>query len=288
MRKYILLCLISLTWGSQFLFNAWALKYFTPESLGVCRAGIGTVVLSLLLPFFKEPKCQTIHPLRYWSLVAIVGLFEASLPFLLIGWGQQYVSSAVASVITSTVALFALVFVMLFVANEKINTSRIIAIFIGFVGVLILFMPSLLQANWGAHFFAQLSILAGAFCFAVSLILIRKLEMVKAPIKMARDILLCSAVQMILLTAVRGKPFYAGVPDWRAWMAIFMLGIFAGGVVYVLYVKLIRLAGASFASMANYLVPVVGVLLGIGFMHDQPGWNVYIALLVLLFAMLLA
>ncbi|KJR37980.1 EamA family transporter, partial [Vibrio parahaemolyticus] len=39
------------------------------------------------------------------------------------------------------------------------------------------------------------------------------------------------------------------------------LGIFCGGVVYILFMQLIMSKGPAFASLSNYLVPTVGVIL---------------------------
>ncbi|WP_249662443.1 EamA family transporter, partial [Lysinibacillus fusiformis] len=45
-------------------------------------------------------------------------------------------------------------------------------------------------------------------------------------------------------------------------VSIVILGIFHAGIVYMLYNLLIKSEGALLASFSNYIVPVVGVLLG--------------------------
>jgi len=45
--------------------------------------------------------------MRPWlSVFAVVGLINVALPFVLISWSEQYISSGIASILNSTVPLF--------------------------------------------------------------------------------------------------------------------------------------------------------------------------------------
>jgi len=61
-------------------------------------------------------------------------------------------------------------------------------------------------------------------------------------------------------------------------------GAFAGGLVYVLYVRLVGLAGAAFAGFVNYLVPLVGVFLGVVFLQNKLSASAYVSLVILALA----
>ena len=67
-------------------------------------------------------------------------------------------------------------------------------------------------------------------------------------------------------------------------IALLAQGILAGGVVYVLYVRLVNVAGATFAGFANYLVPVVGVFLGVFFLKDHLPLSAYFSILIIALA----
>ena len=53
-----------------------------------------------------------------------------------------------------------------------------------------------------------------------------------------------------------------GAADGPSWGAIVMLGVVNTALAYAIYFRLIADAGATFASLNNYLVPIVGVAAG--------------------------
>lgn len=57
-----------------------------------------------------------------------------------------------------------------------------------------------------------------------------------------------------------------------------------GGIVYVMYVMLIVRAGATFTSLNNYLVPVIGTMIGIGFLGGKLTWGAATALVLIIIA----
>ena len=87
--RYALLFLIALIWGSQFLFNHFALQVFTAESVAWLRAAIGFLTLSFfmaLTPVSRDSKTSKGSASRYWMQIVLVGFFEATLPFFLVAW----------------------------------------------------------------------------------------------------------------------------------------------------------------------------------------------------------
>jgi Protein of unknown function (DUF2568)/EamA-like transporter family len=63
---------------------------------------------------------------------------------------------------------------------------------------------------------------------------------------------------------------------------VLALGVLSTGVAYVLNYRLIQEEGPTAASMANYLTPVVAVLLGIAFVDERLTWNLVIGTAVIL------
>ncbi|MAJ60588.1 MAG: hypothetical protein CBC48_11515 [bacterium TMED88] len=283
-RRYFLLLLIALIWGSQFLLNHLALQTFTPQAVSWLRATIGCLTLTLAMPMIREEVGRAGGGLVYWRQIVLVGFFEATLPFFLVAWGQQHVNSAVAAILMSLVAVFTLFLVMIFVREEPITMGKILGILVGFSGVLVLLWPQLSRSIGGSSLLGSASILAAALSFAISLVLIRRMPEVDAPMRTARNILLCGAVELGFVLIVLRQPLIHQPLELGPVAAITMQGVFAGGVVYVLYVSLVGLAGATFAGFANYLVPLVGVFLGVVFLHDHLSANAYASLAILALA----
>lgn len=65
--------------------------------------------------------------------------------------------------------------------------------------------------------------------------------------------------------------------------SVLVLGVLSTGVAYVLNYRLIQDEGATAASVANYLVPIVAVALGAAVLGEPITWNLFAgAMLVLL------
>jgi len=286
--KYSLLIFIAFIWGSQFMVNKLILLDFNPEGLAFFRALIGCVTLCFFIPFSSEKN----KPLRLTFfeifILFIIGFFEATLPFYLIAYGELYVSSAITSILMASIALFTLCFVILFIKHEKISELKIAGVILGFLGVFILLFPSIHVHQNLLKFWGELAILGGAFCFASSLILIKKFCEKLPPIRTARFILFSAFLQLSLVSlfhAHASHSFWHRTPSLISIVYLLILGIFAAGIVYVLYIILIRKAGAVFTGLTNYLVPLVGVLMGTLILGESLRLSSFIAMGIILLAM---
>ena len=81
--RYVLLILIALIWGSQFLLNDLALEVFTAQAVSWLRATIGFLTLSGFLFILPEAHDNTVSKISYWRRIIMIGFFEATLPFFL-------------------------------------------------------------------------------------------------------------------------------------------------------------------------------------------------------------
>lgn len=282
--RYLLLFSIALIWGSQFLLNDLALQVFTPQAVSWLRAAIGFVILSGFLYILPEANKKPDTGISYWRHIIMVGFFEATLPFFLVAWGQQHVNSAIAAILISLVAIFTLVLVVIFIRSEPVTLGRFIGIALGFAAVIVLLWPQLSQAETSNSLLGSAAILAAALSFAISLILIKSLPDIGAPVKTARDILFCGAIELGAVLLLLGQPLTHHALESNAIIAMTAQGAFAGGLVYVLYVRLVDIAGATFAGFVNYLVPLVGVFLGVIFLHNQLPASACLSLFILILA----
>ena len=60
------------------------------------------------------------------------------------------------------------------------------------------------------------------------------------------------------------------------------LGIVATAIATVVFLKLVTIAGPSFTSFINYLIPLWALLMGVIFLGEQPGPRDVVALVLIL------
>jgi len=271
--NYLLLLGIGLIWGSQYFFIKIALGSFSNVMVMSGRVVIGASVLTLLLNIRKENVAPTQAQHSFLSLLpefVLIGFFEATLPCFLIAWAQQQVPSSVTAILMGTVPLFATILEALFVKDYPISGKKIIAIITGFFGVLVLIGPGLL-ANQCSRSFATMfpiapviALLSASLCFAISVSLIKiRLGNRVAPLRSAQGILIGATMTALPFLFFFSKTWVIHPISHFSCLSLVLLGIFAGGIVYIFYVNLINRAGPSFASSANYLALPIGAFLGI-------------------------
>ncbi|EKE77000.1 DMT family transporter [Gallaecimonas xiamenensis] len=276
LRNYLFLWGVGLIWGSQFLFQQKAVAALPPVWVGAGRALVGALTLIVLCYFLKLKSSR-----RQWAKYHLIGFLEATLPFVAVAWGQQYLDTAVAAILMGTIPFFAIMLSPLLVKGARITLAGLLSVLVGFAGLLVLFAPQLGQgldaSLWGA-----LAIVAASACFAVALLLLKRLDS-EEPLIVARNVLIAASNQLLLL-ALLMAPLGSFAPTDQAVGSVVYLGVMCAGLVYFLYMMLIQKAGPVFASLSNYLVPLVGVILAATLNHEQLATTTWIALAVILSA----
>ena len=118
MRSYLLLLAIGLLWGSQFIFMHQAVAELAPILVAAGRALCGTLTLALLCLLLRLKSEHT--PWRTYMLIA---LLDATLPFIMVAWGQQYVDSAIAAVVMGCIPFVTILMAPLLISGERITKS---------------------------------------------------------------------------------------------------------------------------------------------------------------------
>lgn len=253
--------LVAAIWGSSFLLISVGVKQFTPGQVGLIRCIIAAIGLNIVL--LMRGKRYPTDP-KIWFAIVLIGIGNASLPYWLIGMSEQIITSSLASVIQATVPLFSLVIAHFMLADERINTQKIIGLLVGFVGVAIL---ALHRGSVGGEIVGVLLMVLASFfygLFAVynRLTLSSRLE----PIVIAGTTFIVAAISAVVFVVI--EPMFGIAPassepiTTDAWLAVIALGIFNTFVAYLFFYYIIRELGAFRATSVTYVVPVFGVTLG--------------------------
>jgi drug/metabolite transporter (DMT)-like permease len=282
--KYIFLILIGLIWGSQYVFNAIALQDFSAFGLTAWRMFIGFLTLSLLIYIIPSQRVQSLSlTKKLVFLFIVIGAVEAAIPFWLIGYGQMRISSSIAAIIMGMIPMITVLLELTFKKDHKTSVYEIIGMTLAFVGLIILVNPS--ADDFAGAFIGYVAIFMAASCFAVALILMEKIPKEISSIHATRFILGIYAVPMLLI-------WYIGNPslptDTNSILSVLIIGIFSSGIVYILYLTLIRISGPTFTSLSNYIVPLVGTFMGVWFLSEPFTANIAFALLFIVIGLFIA
>ena len=271
MRNFLSLLVLALLWGPSFFFIKIAVSEIPPFTLVLGRVGIAAGLLYLLLRW-QGQRFPKFGP--FWGHFAVIGFFSNALPFTLFNWSELHISSALASILNGTTPLFTLVLAHFFVADDRMTPLKSVGALVGFGGLILLIGPALL-AGVHATTLGLLAATAAAFSYGVALVYVRKNLRGLPPLVGPTAQLLAATIYVAPLALIVDRPFSRALPSWEAIGAVLFLAVLGTGLAFVLYYRLIEHTSATFVSMVTYLVPVVGLALGVFILHERPGWNAY-------------
>lgn len=279
-RALVLLLVLALLWSTGFTLTKVAVDTVPPITVVAVRVVLASIIL---WPYLRLSGRSLPGRDGQWGLYVLLALTGNVLPFFVIGWAQMRVDSGLAAILIGTMPLITLALAAIFARDEPINPTRIAGFMLGFLGVLMLFGPRSL-AGLESDLAAQLALIVGATLFAINMLLTRRLtgDITAA----AAAVSVASAVIAVPLSLAIDRPWQLA-PSSQSVMAIVTLGVFASAIATIVFFQLVRLAGATATAMVNYLIPGLGVLWGVLFLGERPGWPELAALALIVCALML-
>lgn len=272
------LLLLTVFWGTAFMFNELALSSFGPSVLVAGRVLLAAACLFALL---RLTGVRLPPPGPAWLPLGAMALLGTVLPFHLTAWAQQHIDSAVAGVLMAVMPLFVLTLAHIFVPGARITPPRALGFAMGFAGVAVLIGPDALRGLSGnTTLLGSLAVLGAAFSYALNTVLARRVA-VSDPLALATGTLLAASV-LAMPTAIVATPSTSLAPSGVAVGAVLFLGLLSTGLATVLYFRLIQGPGPTFVSLVNYIVPGWAVIAGALVLGEALTVHVYAGLALIL------
>ncbi|MEC3982022.1 DMT family transporter [Amycolatopsis sp. H20-H5] len=267
---------LALMWGSSFFWIKLGLDAFSPVQLVLARLVFGAAVLLLIC---KLQRDRLPSDRKIWLHLTVAAFFHNALPFLLFAVGETTVDSGITGVLNSTTPLWVLVVAPLMGATGRMTGARVAGLVIGLAGILLIFEPWHASGllSWGA-----LACLAAAASYGFAFVYEgRYLSGTGvSPVALSGGQMLV-AIGFVLFAL----PFGGFAPVHLSTgpvLAVVVLGIGSTGIAFALNYQLLASEGAVAASVVGYLLPVVSVLLGALFLHEQLNPQVIAGMVVVL------
>jgi len=257
-------------WGASYTLIKLSLAGLSPSQLVLGRLLLGALLL-LVVARARTLRLPAFGPV--WGHFVVSSALGMVAPFLLLAWGEQHTSAAMAGTIIAALPLVTMAFVSIILPTETINSRKLAGMVIGFAGTVLVISPW--RADSG-QLGAQLAVLAAATCYAAQTVYVRKFlsPLGLPPLVLAASQLLVALFEQLLIT-----PFMPWqTPVWTPSVigSTVVLGFLGTGIGYVLYFRLISELGATTASAVNYLVPVAALVISSVGLHDETTWNMWL------------
>ncbi len=262
---WALLVLLSIIWGSSFLFGRILMLEWPPFAVAFLRVSIAAAGLWC---FLLVSRRYILAIAKLAPQLLIMGILNNVIPFSLILIGQREIGSGLASVVNAMTPVWTLLIAHLATSDEKISGSKLLGIALGFGGVAVLvgsdFLSGLEASAW-----AQIAVLGATISYGCAAVYGKRFAGTD-PVSISTGQLTASSMIMLPLVWLLEGGF-GGMTAQSAelWASMLALALLCTALAYVLYFKILSSAGATTVSLVTFLVPVSAILLGGVFLGER-------------------
>lgn len=280
---------VYLVWGSTYFFILKALEGFPPFLLGALRFIIAGFIM-LAWCYIIGEKLFVVKDIKKSAVSGLLMLFAGTGVVI---WVEQYMASAFVAILISTAPLW---FVIMDKPKWKENFTNkftLAGLFIGFVGILMLFKEKVSGAFNGEDQSVQIGsmllLLAGSLSWTAGSIYSKyKATSGSNKVNVGWQMLV-AGIPFVPLSFIRGEPQHV---QWQsissdAWLSLFFLIFFGSIAAFTAYVWLLQVRSAAQVSTYAYVNPVVAVLLGVFFASEKVSLFQILGLVIILSSVLL-
>ena len=275
-RAWAEMPVLALIWGGSFLSIRIALDEISPLMSVAHRVTWAMLVLWVVVAVMRIPLPRNS---RIWFTFLVMGLLNNVIPFGLMAWGQLHIESGLTSILNAFTAVVGVVMAALFFSDERLMPRKIIGVVLGFFGVAVAIGLENFK-NFDLRSLAQLAVIGGTVAYAVAGVWARK-NLVGMPPQLAAAGMLTGAtvIMLPLVYFVEGLPTFDLQP--RTLVAIGYYAVIATAAAYLLYYRVLAMAGSGNLMLVTLLVAPVAITLGAVVLGEKLSANALIGFVIL-------
>ena len=250
-----------------------ALSPYQVASLRIVFSGI--VLLPSAIKYFK------LIPKDKIGIIFLSGTLGSLLPAYLFCVAEEGIDSALAGTLNSLTPIFVIITgALLF--KTKATKNKVLGIIISFTGsILLLLSKGHMQENQNLLYVSYV-VLATIF-YGINVNMVHRHLSQIGSLQIAAVALTLNAVPALIVLTFTGY-FNLSFTDRGVLLstgASALLGILGTAVASVIFYMLVKRAGAIFASMVTYGIPVVAIIWGVIY-KEEIGWKQVLCLILIL------
>jgi drug/metabolite transporter (DMT)-like permease len=274
--------MLSVIWGSSFIMMKEGLLFldaFQVASLRIIFSGI--VLLPWAIKHFKS------IPINKLGIIFMSGVLGSLLPAYLFCVAEMGIDGALAGTLNSLTPIFVIITGALFFSS-KTSTNKVLGILTAFTGsILLLISKGHMHESQNLIYISYVVLATIFYGFNVNMVY-RHLKDIGS-LQIAAVALTLNAIPALIVLYFTGY-FSLPLTDGKILYSTFhaaLLGILGTAIASVIFYKLVKSAGAVFASMVTYGIPIIANIWGIIY-GEQVGWIQFACLMLILLGVYIA
>ncbi len=255
-KKYafILFICIIVIWGANWTVTKLIVQSIPPIWSACMRSLIAAVALFLLQGVTKQcivPKRQDL------PAIIMLGVFQMTIFATLMSIGLQYTSVGRSVILGYTIPLWVTP-AAIFILKEPVDKLRLFGVFLGVIGVGIIFSPAITSLQADSNLLGSAALLAASFSWAISIMGIKMVTWHSTPFQLAPwQALVATMLTGTLAFSLEGIPTITWTSD-LVWLLAYT-GLLATAFGFWAITVMNRYLSAITMSLALLATPIFGM-----------------------------
>lgn len=255
---YAAMCLI---WGSTWMAIKVGLRGAPPLTSIAVRMAIASLLVAAIVRWRRIPLPREA---RFVRLGVFLGVFHVVLPYTLVYYSEQRISSGLAAVLYATLPLFVMLLARAMLANP-LTARKLAGVAAGLVGVAVIFSDNLRLGR--AEATGTVMVIGSVMASAVGAVATKKWARAYHPVA---SLLVPFSTAALITTACAlvFEPSASLRFDATTWSTIVYLAAAGSVVAFALFFFILQHLDVTLVSYQTFIIPVVAVLLGWVFLGE--------------------
>ncbi|MFC4320452.1 DMT family transporter [Litchfieldia salsa] len=244
----------------------------------------GVIIYSVL--FFKKKARLS---LLFQKEMVITGFCLTFGTFATLYWAEQYISSGIAAILSATGPIMILLLGK-FVLRYKTSKLAILGCLIGFIGVIVLLLPSFSFEVSLFWFIGCVLILIGEIGYASGTLYSRNVIVrfkETSPIALNAAQMVIGGLMLILLSFFTETMTLESLGSWNSIGSLVYLIIFGSMIGHSLYYWLVAKTDPLFPSTWLYISPLIAIVLGVVFYQEKMSGFMWVGVITIIIGVVL-
>ncbi|NUO80754.1 EamA family transporter [candidate division KSB1 bacterium] len=266
---WLSLCVI---WGSTWLVIKIGLQDLPPLTYAGLRFLISASILIaiIFLRGMSLPRAR-----NEWQLLVVVGVLGVAVNYGLLFWGEQHISSGLASLLHATIPLIGMGFAHRLLPSERITWPKLMGVILGLAGLTLIFINQV-QLKSALAPIATFGILLGGAAIAYCNVLIKVHgQSINTFVLAAGQMSFGFPILLGLGLATEGNPLrFTWTP--LAWFCLLYLALVGSCAGFLLYFWLIKKIAVTKSMLIMLVTPLLAVSLGAAVNNEEVNWRIVV------------
>lgn len=252
----VLFVVVCITWGTTWLGIKIAVETVPPLTSAGIRFLIAFPLFMIFARMMREP---IFFPPKYVGFGLLITVCYFSVPYYLINYGGQYISSGLTSLLFSSMPVFVLIFSAV-ILKERIWVSQVIGITIGFYSLYMILLAEGIKLDQQS-LYGVAAILFAAIMHALCYILTRRYGSDISVITFNTLPIGIAGLGLYGIGFVVESPGHINI-SVNSWLALIYLGLIASVGGFIVYFYLLKRISPIILSFVFVLFPVFSIAIG--------------------------